>query len=235
MQVTPVSSFKSNTNNNYNPHFQAKLSLSDIDLLVKEAKMYHDASSLPKLYVLLDYLNEIPGKLAKIKQKKNFNEVIIDGKSVYRTNNKVDDLYSTLKGFLVGNESLKNYIRMPENIFVQKWWSKRNINEKVLEGFAYTPPTKTVSKSSSRKMIQEKPYYVKKENFSTKEEYKGEEIKLSNIEILALEKNENGRAQLDGIAEKLNDKSLKIFNRKREAARTEIENQRKNPKIYKFD
>ena len=60
MKILPIN----NTLNNKQQNFKAKFSAKDINNVLAEIKGY-DADLYPKLYTLLERVNELPGKVAK--------------------------------------------------------------------------------------------------------------------------------------------------------------------------
>ncbi len=114
MYIMPIS-----INTEYRkPNFEAKFQEKELISLIQETKNYHDASAIPKLYVLLGYLSELPGKIAHLSTKKDMTALMVDNKQIGDSNLFVTG-FEMLKNLFVGNYSTKQYILMPHNIFEQ--------------------------------------------------------------------------------------------------------------------
>ena len=226
MHISPIS-----VNTDYKkPRFEAKFPKKELVSLIDETKLYHDADAIPKLYVLLEYLAEFPGKVAELITKKNLTTLKVDNKQVGDSNFFATG-FETLKELLVGNYSTKQYIRMPERIFEQKWWDNRNVKGNQLMKFAYSE-----NKSPKRKKPfipkEIKPYDVNKQVYTTPKGRK--DIEISNLNILGLQKTEEGRKELDNMARKMTAAARLRFNATREVIQTELSQRNiKHPDIYK--
>ena len=134
MKVQPI-------NNTQQPGFKAKFPKQDINTLISDIE-FHDASLKPKLYTLLEYMQELGGDKANIvtDQYKNYYQIQIDGKlqNLNKFMNAYSSLYSTLvehKDSIVTNSKI---VRMPESVFEQKWWANRHKKESDIKNFSYT-------------------------------------------------------------------------------------------------
>ena len=125
MKILPIN----NLQNNKQPNFKAKFTAKDINAVLGEIKG-HDAELYPKLYTMLERVNELPGKTAQFVSSDgygNFWQVHIDNKSL--TSNKFINRFSALYSSLINHkDSIVKHSdigRMPESIFEQRWWANR--------------------------------------------------------------------------------------------------------------
>ena len=139
MKILPIN----NIQNNKQQNFKAKFSAKDINNVLSEVKGY-DADLYPKLYTLLERVNELPGKTAKFVPMDEFGnawQVHIDGKSMskaFQFMNRYSALFSSVvkhDGNIIKNSDI---VRMPESIFEQKWWANRAKNENDIRHFSLT-------------------------------------------------------------------------------------------------
>ena len=139
MKILPIN----NIQNNKQQNFKAKFSAKDINCVLSEVKN-HDAELYPKLYTMLERVNELPGKIAKFVSPDgfgNFWQVHIDNKSLTANKqfiNKYAALYSSIvdhNGTIVKKSDI---VRMPESIFEQKWWANRFKGEEDVKNFSLT-------------------------------------------------------------------------------------------------
>ena len=139
MKILPIN----NAQNNKQQNFKAKFSAKDINNVLSEVKGL-DADLYPKLYTLLERVNELPGKTAKFVPADEFCnawQVHIDGKSIskaFHFKNRYNALFSSVvkhKGNIV---KYSDTVRMPENIFEQKWWANRFKGEEDIKNFSLT-------------------------------------------------------------------------------------------------
>ncbi len=226
MFISPVNS----SNQHSRPSFGIRFSKTDIAKLTKSAKNEEGAAGLPQLYTILDYCDELSGKLAKITEKNisphgKHYVISVDGKPI-AVGDPYEKVFSFFKRTFVGDKSDKNFIRMPFRIFEEKWFANRKI-EFIPSNIAYRKEKLPIQLSEPQKI---KPYNVVKEFYATG----GDPVMISNIEILSKEKTESGRAELDAISEKLTQNSRKLFDKKRKIAQKEIEKQKERPEIYKL-
>ena len=136
MKIMPIN----NIQNNKQQNFKARFSAKDINSLLSEINN-HDADLYPKVYTLLERVNELQGKIAKFVPTDEFCnawQLHIDGKSISKTfqfKNRYSALYSSVvkhDGTIIKDSDI---VRMPERIFEQKWWTNRNKGEKDIRGF----------------------------------------------------------------------------------------------------
>lgn len=137
MKILPIN----NIQNNKQQNFKAKFSAKDINVLLDEIKGY-DADLYPKLYTLLERVNELPGKNAKFVPADdygNYWQLHIDGKSIskaFQFINKYSALYSSLVKHKDNIIKYSDIVRMPERIFEQKWWKNRIKGEEDIRNFS---------------------------------------------------------------------------------------------------
>lgn len=120
MKILPINNIAPNNN------FKAKLPPRDVNNLLREINGY-DASLVPKLYTLLERLEELPGKQAGFLNEHGWHSLIVNNKSV--NCNKFCNNYAALYSSLVNHKDTivkeSRIVRMPESIFEQKWWQNR--------------------------------------------------------------------------------------------------------------
>ena len=139
MKISPIN----NTQNNKQQNFKAKFSAKDINNVLSEVKGY-DADLYPKLYTLLERVNELPGKTANFVPTDEFGnawQVHIDGKSMSKSF-QFKNRYNALYRSVVNNDSNiikhSDIVRMPERIFEQKWWANRFKGKEDIKNFSLT-------------------------------------------------------------------------------------------------
>ena len=139
MKILPIN----NIQNNKQQNFKAKFSAKDINSVLSDIKCY-DADLYPKLYTLLERVNELPGKVAKFVPSDKFGnawQVHIDGKSMsnaFQFKSRYSALYSSIvkhDGNIIKNSDI---VRMPESIFEQKWYANRFACEEDIKKFSLT-------------------------------------------------------------------------------------------------
>lgn len=121
MKILPI-----NDDKMPNKNFKAKLSAKDVNGLLREING-KDASYVPKLYTLLERLDELPGKKAGFDEEYNWCSLTINENDVNPNKffSKFSALYSSLVEHKDTNVKNSSIIRMPERIFEQKWWDNR--------------------------------------------------------------------------------------------------------------
>lgn len=138
MQIQPIINYYNNNFNNNKNTFTAKLSADDLRLVIQEIQQSGCAENLPKAYTYLEYLNEIPERMAHFSQY-NGNTSWTDmfcGLFVHYKELASEKLYSKhqqpsylniLHNACVESEGTKShYVRMPQSVFEQKWWENRH-------------------------------------------------------------------------------------------------------------
>lgn len=76
MKILPI-----NNTQNRQQNFKAKFSKYDVNQFVQELE-FKDIDDIPKLYTMLEYIKNLPGKLAKLNKIGYWCQVCIDGKSL---------------------------------------------------------------------------------------------------------------------------------------------------------
>jgi len=136
MKILPVN----NIQNNSQINFKANFSAADINNVLAELKG-NDAGLYPKLYTLLERIKELPGETAKFVpsgEYSNFWQVHIDNKSLSKNKsfiNRYSALYESLVYIPYSIIKSSDIVRMPQNIFEQKWWTNRFKNENDIKKF----------------------------------------------------------------------------------------------------
>lgn len=139
MKILPINNIQYNKQQN----FKAKFSAKDIKEVLSEVKGY-DADLYPKLYTLLERINELPGKTAKFVPTDEFCnawQVHVDGKSMskaFQFKNRYSALYSSVVNHEGNIIKYSDIVRMPESIFEQKWWANRAKSEEDVRHFSLT-------------------------------------------------------------------------------------------------
>ncbi len=248
-----------NYNNSNKQNFTANFSEKEILSMTREAKKHYGAAGIPMLDILLGYLEKIGGKVAHIKTTKQESGSIfgtklkvltIDKKVVHSVDEDTPGL-DLLEGYLVGEPEpyIKDFVRMPERIYESRWFERGARNEESLLRHALpkkvsakptkpkqpvdwtnegiTPPKPAIA-ILEKKVEYIKPYSVVKEIYKDKT---GRNIRISNIDILAKSRTEEGIAELNAIEKNLNKTSKQIFAQKRKAAKLEIEKPKQKPKV----
>ncbi len=137
MKILPIN----NIQNNKQQNFKAKFSAKDINNVLSDIKCF-DADLYPKLYTLLERVNELPGKTAKFVPTDEFCnawQVHIDGKSMsnaFQFKNRYSALYSSVVKHEGNIIKYSDFVRMPKNIFEQKWWANRFKGEEDIKNFS---------------------------------------------------------------------------------------------------
>lgn len=129
-------------NNNYNqPNFNAKFSKSDINHFLSDIKD-HDASLVPKLYTLLDFVDKLPGEKAKIVKPLAYADwfkIHIDGKSATGDHEFINAFTALYTMVVKHKDSIlkeSDIVRMPERIFEQEWWKNRFVTVANIKEFS---------------------------------------------------------------------------------------------------
>ena len=139
MKILPIN----NIQNNKQQNFKAKFSAKDINAVLSEINGY-DADLYPKLYTLLERVNELPGKTAEFVPTdiwNNFWQVHIDGKSISRAFQFISRYNALYSSIVRHDDNIIKYsdtVRMPARIFEQKWWANRNKGEEDIKNFSLT-------------------------------------------------------------------------------------------------
>jgi len=125
MKILPIN----NIQNNKPQNFKAKFTERDINAVLADIKG-HDADLYPKLYTLLERMNELSGQTAEFISSKNGDlwQVHIDNKSMTGGKYFIDKfsaLYESIVNIKGGFVKNTEFVRMPESIFEQKWWENR--------------------------------------------------------------------------------------------------------------
>lgn len=124
-------------------NFRAKFSKADIEAFVEATQYYINAAdrpaAIPKLYTMLKYFEELPGKFAKISQK---NEATKKYGIIYEYGiiGEGYNAYQALKDAAVELSSNRNnsyVIKMPPRIFEMEWWANRHVKENDVLKLAY--------------------------------------------------------------------------------------------------
>lgn len=75
MKILPIN----NIQNNKQQNFKAKFSKYDVNQFVQELQ-FKDVDDVPKLYTMLEYIKNLPGKIARINKLGYWCQIRIDGK-----------------------------------------------------------------------------------------------------------------------------------------------------------
>jgi hypothetical protein len=211
MYITPIG-----VNANYKrPTFGVLFNKSEIQHLASNSIEQVNKAGIPQLYTLLEYMEELSGKLASIIEKKGDKPnsvaervLTIDGKPVSSSKDPKTTNFNLLKEYLVGDNEKSDHLRMPPNVFNIKWWENRHVKEEMLGKFEYDSAIESMMADAlNTKVI----------SYETKDG-KGS-VKLSNIDFIGLEKTEAGRDILDEMQSKLTDEAASLFSLKRKVAR----------------
>lgn len=124
MKISPI--------NNAQPSSRARFSNADVKKLVDSTKgTYYSKEKIPQLYAMLEYVHCMPGD-AKLLHENGHKSVIINGK-VYGKVNEALSYFDALKKACVRSKDglafqPDNHIYMPESIFEQNWWKRKNVS-----------------------------------------------------------------------------------------------------------
>ena len=137
MKILPIN----NIQNDKQQNFKARFSAKDINTVLSEIKG-HDADLYPKLFTMLERVNELPGKVAKFVSPDGYGnswQVHIDKKSLTGQSlflNRFSALYSSIVKHKDSIVKSSDIVRMPESIFEQKWWANRFKTEGDVKNFS---------------------------------------------------------------------------------------------------